>query len=388
VAVPSHQFSFLGVLISMNCPNAAYWIAAQAGVSTIAWGGVGVAKNALIEAVMSFLGYVGHVFIPSQHAPEDIGGVPYHDTTLDRVRMVMVEWIHDLQNPKRWLHIDEGTTAPNQMKPPLLSCLNERRVGSFPFHPTTIVTMAANPPELAPNGSAFEPALCNRLYHHDWQFPADLWHQGLRSGGKFPVPSHFPVVGDFSYLLPKYGGLVSLLCRNKPSLMNTDKIPDGALAFATPRSWWNLVKCLAAAEQCGYLDHCRADLGAGTVGVGASSELLALMDSRTMHNVAGICDGSEKVKVDTSTIDRLIGLPSALVLHLQSVKSEAGGVDPSHITNAVDVMLSLAENDLPDEATPSLGEIRRLFPEYEKQMPTRMAARWGRIVTAIYGGGR
>jgi hypothetical protein len=70
------------------------------------------------------------------------------------------------------------------------------------------------------------------------------------------------------------------------------------------------------------------------------------------------------------------------------VKSETGSVDPSHITNAVDVMLSLAENDLPDEATPSLGELRRLFPEYEKQMPAKMAARWGKVVTAIYGGGR
>ena len=53
----------------MVCPNVSYFIACQAGVSSIAWGGVGVAKNALIEAVAAHIGYIAHVFIPSQHAP-------------------------------------------------------------------------------------------------------------------------------------------------------------------------------------------------------------------------------------------------------------------------------------------------------------------------------
>jgi len=370
------------VPVSVLCPNASYWIACQSGVSSIAWGGVGVAKNALIEAVAEFLGYVAHVFIPSQHAPEDIGGIPVHDATAGFVRMSLMEWMHDLANPKRWLFIDEGTSAPTQMRPPLLSCLNERRIGGFKFHPSTIVSMAANPPELAPNGSPLEASVCNRLYHHQWEFPADLWHAGLRSGGKFPVPSAFPIVGDFEFLLPKWGGMISLLCRNKPSLINTETVHEGTLAFPTPRSWWNLARCLAAAESCGMLDHCRAELGAGIVGAGASAELMALVDSQGMHNVEAILDGTEKVVVNDSTIDRLISLPSAIVVHLNERK-RAGAVDPSVVEKSYEVMVSLAEDDLADFSVPSMSEVKRLFPAHK--ISPKLATRYGKIVAALGG---
>lgn len=366
----------------MSCPNASYFIALQAGVSSIAWGGVGVAKNALIEAVASYLGYALHVFIPSQHAPEDIGGVPVHDAKAGFVRMAMMEWVFDLANPKRWLFIDEGTSAPTQMRPPLLSCLNERRIGGFAFHPTTIVSMAANPPELAPNGSPLEASVCNRLYHHQWEFPTSLWHDGLRNGGKFPVPSSFPVVGDFSYLLPKWGGMVSLLCRNKPSLVNTETVHDGMLAFPTPRSWWNLVKCLAAAESAGMIDDCRAELGAGIVGAGASAELMALVDARGMHNVDAILDGTEKVVVNDSTIDRLISLPGAIVTHLQESQRE-GTAGPDRVERSYDVLIGMAENDMADFSVPCLAEVKRLFPAHK--LSPKLAARYGKVVTVIGG---
>ena len=366
--------------------NAAFFIAGQAGQSTIAYGLVGVAKNALIESVIEMLEYVGHIFIPSQHCPEDIGGVPFHDPAAGVCRMVAMDWMADLTLPRRWLHIDELTTAPTQMRPPLLSCFNERRVGALKFHPTTIVTAAANPPELAPNGSELEPALNNRLYHHEWVFPSDLWHAGLRSGGQFPVPANFPVVGDFSFLLPKWGGLISRLVTNKPSLGNTERVHPGVRAFPTPRSWWNLARCLAAAESVGYLDECRAELATGLVGAGAGAELLNLADTLTMHNVEGIADGSETVKVDESRFDLLISLPSALCIHLGERKQRDGAVDSDVLDRCYDVMVRIGEADQPDSAIPSLAELTRLFPDYRP--PAKLAARHGKLATAIYGGAR
>jgi hypothetical protein len=364
------------------CPNVSYFIACQAGVSSIAWGGVGVAKNALIEAVAAHIGYVAHIFIPSQHAPEDIGGIPYHDTTTGFCRMVPMEWMHDLQNPLRWLFIDELTSAQTQMRPPLLSCFNERRVGSLTFHRSTIVSAAANPPELAPNGSPLEPSICNRLYHHEWQFPSGLWHEGLRTGGNFPVPADFPVVGDFAFLLPKWGSLISGLVRNKPTLANTEKVHEGTLAFPTPRSWWNLATCLAAAESVGLLDECRAELGAGIVGTGASAELMARVDAIAMHDVEAILSGTEKVVVTDSSVDRLISLPSAIVMHLDERRKESE-VDTAVLDRAVEVMVHLAENDLPDAAVPSLSALKPMFPHYRPS--EKLAARYGKVVSAVMG---
>lgn len=363
--------------------NAAFFIAAQAGQSTIAYGGVGVAKNALIEAVIRMLDYIGHIFIPSQHAPEDIGGVPYVDPATGACRMIAMEWAHDLRNPRRWLHADELTTAPTQMRPPLLSCLQERRIGSLVFHPTTIVTAAANPPELAPNGSPLEPALCNRLYHHEWVFPSDLYHRGLRAGGNFPVPGDFPIVGDYSFLLPKWGGLVSRLLTNKPSLANTERVHDGVRAFPTPRSWWNLCRCLAAAESVGYLDECRSELATGLVGAGPGAELLNLVDKLTAHNVEGIADGTETVKVDESRFDVLLSLPSALVIHLTE-RAKAGPVDDEVLDRCFDVMVRIGEADQPDSAIPALAEFRKVFPKFQPN--AKLAARHGKLVSALYGG--
>lgn len=368
------------------CPNAAFFISAQAGQSVIAYGLVGVAKNALIEAVIGMLNYTGHIFIPSQHAPEDIGGIPFHDPATNQCRMIAMDWMSDLELPRRWLHIDELTTAPTQMRPPLLSCFQERRVGKLKFHPTTVVTGAANPPELAPNGSPLEAALCNRLYHHEWVFPSDLWHKGLRAGGNFPVPSEFPVVGNFDHLLPKWGGLTSRLLTNKPSLANTERVHEGMRAFPTPRSWWNLCRCLAAAESVGYLEECRSELATGLVGAGAGAELLNLADKLTMHNVEGIADGSETVKVDESRFDILLSLPSALCIHLAERKKRDGSVDPDVLDRCYDVMVRIGENDQPDSAIPALAEMRREFPNY--QPPAKLAARHGKLATAIYGGGR
>lgn len=366
------------------CPNAAFFIAAQAGVSTVARGGVGVAKNAVIEAVIRHLQYVAHVFIPSQHAPEDIGGIPIHDAATGHCRMSPMEWMFDLQLAMRWLHIDEVTSAGTQMRPPLLSCFNERRVGPLTFHPTTVVTAACNPPELCPNGSELEPALANRLYHHDWVFPASEWRVGLSNGGNFPISINVPRVASFAHTLPKFGGLVARLTRNKPSLMCVDRVPEGQLAFATPRSWWNLVKCLAAADSVGMLDETRAEFACGVVGTGAGSELLALIDQLAMIDVPAYLEGREKVLVSDATIDRLIGLPSAIVQYLGERKVEDGSVDDAVATQACELLITMSEGDQPDLAVPCLAEIKTLLPAYK--MPAKLAARYSKIVMAIHGG--
>lgn len=130
------------------------------------------------------------------------------------------------------------------------------------------------------------------------------------------------------------------------------------------------------------LDHCRAELGAGIVGAGASAELMALVDSQGMHNVEAILDGSEKVVVNDSTIDRLISLPSAIVVHL-SERRRAGAVDPGVVEKSYEVMVSLAEDDLADFSVPSMAEVKRLFPTHK--ISPKLATRYGKIVAALGG---
>jgi hypothetical protein len=58
-------------------------------------------------------------------------------------------------------------------------------------------------------------------------------------------------------------------------------------------------------------------------------------------------------------------------------------IDHAVLDRAVEVMVHLAENDLPDAAVPSLSALKPLFPKY--QPPSRLAARYGKVVSAVMG---
>ena len=130
------------------------------------------------------------------------------------------------------------------------------------------------------------------------------------------------------------------------------------------------------------LDECRAELGAGIVGTGASAELMARVDAIAMHDVEAILSGTEKVVVTDSQVDRLISLPSAIVMHLDELRKDTS-VDTAVLDRAVEVMVHLAENDLPDAAVPSLSALKPMFPHYRPS--EKLAARYGKVVSSVMG---
>lgn len=361
----------------MDCLNAALMIAIQCGVAGIAWGTTGVAKSALLKALADALGYKFFCFIPSQHMPEDIGGIPDIERKSGVARMIPMQWIKALTEPGWFLMIDELTTAPQAMRPPILSVLNEGCIGDLHFHPSTIRVAAANPPEMAPNSSPLEPSMLNRLYHHEWQSPFDTWYKGMLNGGKFEVPSNFPIVGDYSAYLPKWTGLIGRLCYRHPAIRECRTIPENERAFASYRQWFNLAKCLAGADKVKAGGEAVNELATGMVGSNNATQLMRWLAAADLYDAAAVVDGTVKVEYGEDRIDQLIYLPVGILETLRDDHSD------KRMDRAGEVLIEMGENGMVDSIMPVLGEISTTYPDY--RMPKKLLARYGSLIKQIGG---
>jgi hypothetical protein len=362
----------------MACLNASLMIAIQCGVTGIAWGTTGVAKTAWFEALFRALGYdYFHCFIPSMHMPEDIGGVPDIDKDTGVVTMRHVDWLHRFTKPKGMLILDEATTAPQPMRPPMLSIANERRVGSLVFHPTTIIAMIANPPEMAPNSSPLEASLCNRLYHHEWELPFDTWMEGMMNGGNFPAPSGLPIVGDYSSYLPKWTRRVAYLLKRQPALRETRVIPENERAFPSLRQWYNLARCLAGADKVKAGGEVMSELATGLVGSAGAGQLMQSIAAKDLYNPAEVVDRKVTIDYSGDRVDQLIFLPVGI---LETLAEDHGS---KRLDNGVEVLIEMGENGLLDCVGPVLNELTNTYSEY--RVPKKLLARYGKLAAQIGG---
>jgi hypothetical protein len=353
------------------------YIALQCQTSSIAWGTTGVAKSAFFKAMAKALGMKFFCFIPSQHMPEDIGGMPHLDLKRMIAEMIPMAWIKALAEAGWFLLIDELTTAASAMRPALLTALNERMVGEHKFHPSTIVCAAANPPELAPNSSPLEPSMLNRCYHHRWVAPFESWYRGMLNGCVFPEPTDIPVVGDYSAYLGKHARLVAMFCKAHPAMRETKVIPETELAFPSLRTWHNLAHCLAGAEKVGASGDVMEELGSGLVGTAATEQFFTYVDRLDLKDADAIIDGRESVDFSVDRIDQLVYLPVAM---LEALRANSTG---KRIDKACEVMIEMAEHDMLDLVMGPLGEISDMFPAYE--IPRALDRRYGKLLTQLGG---
>lgn len=367
----------------MFCDNAALWIVLQCGMAGIAWGETGVAKSAFFEALAKALGRKYFCFIPSQHDPADIGGIPHIDAKKYIARMVHLDWLMALVEEGWLLLIDELTTAPLAMRPALLSVLNEGRVGDLRFHRTLMRAAAANPPEIAPNGSPLEPSLLNRLYHHKWEFPFDSWLKGMMNGGQFEIPANFPLVGDYSAYVPKWTRRIGYLCQRHPAIRKTTSIPENEMAFPSPRTWHHLALCLAGANKVGADGEIINEIATGMVGSAAAGMLAQQIAADDLYDPNAIVDKTAKIDYANDRIDQLIYLPCGIMEVLDADAKSKNPASGTRLDNAVEVLIEMAEHGMLDCVSPVLSHVTNTYTGY--RVPKKLMGRYGALVAQIGG---
>lgn len=321
--------------------NVSAFIALQV-VPTLLWGGTGVGKTSVLLALGRYLERVTHLLIGSTHLPEDFSGYPDADRAAGVMRMMPTSWVDKFKGGDGYLVLDEITTVQHTTQAGLLSIITEKQVGEYRLPDTTLIVAAANPPELAPNGSALPPSMRSRFYHHKWEVDREELYAGFRAGLNWGTPPFPKVPDDHVQLYPKYGSLVEAFLRGNPDCL--EKIPDSdeVLSFPNPRTWSYVVKCLSAAEAVGFAPGSSVfrQLVTGCVGDAAAAEFLAFLDKLDLVDPAAVLDGSATFTHNSSRPDLSLCLLTGIVRELQRETSKA------RWERAAEVFCDVGESDV------------------------------------------
>ena len=364
--------------------NLPYFIIGQTGDAALAWGIPGEAKTAYVEALAKWIGHKFYHFIPSLHIPDDLSGIPRLNKADEFAKMVPIEFIAACREAGWVFFFYEVNTSRPEMRPPLLSLLNEGRVGSIQWHPLTMRFAATNPEDWAPNSSPLEASICNRMFHWQWEFPAESFHEGLCNGLQFKVNDVFPTIYHeyMELMLPVIGKVTSSFLKAQPDCMRLTKAPDeGVNAYHSPRTWTKVVRGLAAAASCGAPFETYGDIVKGWVGEGCAAKFCTYLAARDLYDIDELVDGTAKPDCEKDRVDQLIHLPWCMVDNLEH-RARRGVIEDKFCNNVVEIMLDLGEHDLLDCVVGPMTKVAKVAPEYS--MPRKLATRWDDLIEQVY----
>jgi hypothetical protein len=359
-------------------PNLPYFVVAHTQTPLMAWGSPAVAKTAMTEVYARRNCKKGfHAFLPTHHLPEELSGIPVVYREQSIVKMLALDWVNDLTLPDMWVHFDEYNTGAAMMRALQLSAISERRIGTIVFHPSLIVTAAANPPELAPNASPLEPSVANRFVHWQWQTPVQSFLEGIESD-EFPVPD-YPIPVNWELGTRSWGSKIRMFLESKPEFLQAETIEPDQMAFPSLRTWRYVRNGCAALESVDAPARAFTDYVAACIGKTAASMFVQFATSLDLYSAREVMEGTQKVDYN-APVDRLLQLPPALIFHAQRLNNE-GQLSSEMIDRAFIVLLELGERGSPEAVKKPLATIATIKPDYRP--PAAYRQRFGQLLAQI-----
>lgn len=221
------------------------------------------------------------------------------------------------------LFLDELTTASASVSKAMLRVVQEGWVGELQLPDTVAIVAAANPVDQSVDGIELAPPVANRFLHLDWVFDLDGWMDGLSDNFARPVPvEHARMVGGGGpgAWARVYGAVAGFL-RADPAAANPP-VPDtlgapsksgsygASYAFASPRSWHNLIRVASLLHPDD--EDAMAVAVRGCLGEAVAVRFAAWLAANDLYDPADVLAG--RVRVDWgSRPDRLFALNEAIV---------------------------------------------------------------------------
>ena len=167
---------------------------------------------------------------------------------------------------------DEKNTAAPSTRAACLNAETAREVADTKLPDGTRFMSAANPPEVAVNGTDEQPPECTRKTHVDWSLDFGTWAEGMLND--FAPPTVLPCPDDWEDRIPAMRAFIVGYLQKDNSAFREEPGPKFLnKPRAVPRSWTNLANLFACGESMGVSDDVLLHLAQGTVGKGASKNL-------------------------------------------------------------------------------------------------------------------
>jgi hypothetical protein len=221
------------------------------------------------------------------------------------------------------LFLDELTTAPPALQPPLLGLFLARRIGGTRL-PIGVRPIAAyNAPEDAAAGYDIPKPVANRFGHIKWDagtvedYAEHMMGVGAGLRAEAPDATLDPateekrVLAAWSKAFSVAKGIcLAYLSRNPSDLHREPKSddPQASRAWASRRTWEFTMRGMAAADVHGLSDVDRDILIHAFLGAGIGIQLAAFINEQDMPDPFDILDGKVKFEHDPKRLDRSIAV--------------------------------------------------------------------------------
>jgi MoxR-like ATPase len=312
------------------------------GLPLLFWSNPGEGKTSVIEEVCADFGLPCTVLSPGEMGEGAFGVIPVPDKS-GVIKYPPPEWTLNHDDKGGVVIIDEMSSTPPALQPPLLGLLFARRIGGKTLSGRTRVIGAANPPEVAAGGFDLAPPVANRCGHINWSAPSPEEHGAYMmrgsTGGREDNTKQFDAEVEERRVLSTWPdawawavGLETAWLRRKPSAKNAcpkANDPKASKAWPSDRSWENATRALAAARVHGLSEVSRDEFVASFIGSAHANEWFTFIQEQDLPDPGDVLDGRSHFKHERARLDRtaaVIGSCVSLVSPLNAAKRDQRAV--------------------------------------------------------------
>jgi len=304
-----------------------------------------MSKTAQIREIAAECGLPCEILSPGERGEGAFGVVPVPDEGV--LTYPPPEWIQKFYpqakgktaTPRGVVFVDELTTAPPALQPPLLGLFLEGRIGGTELPSGVRCIAAYNDVDEAAAGYDLPPPLANRMGHipfdpggteewTDWLVGANGSHFKQTVDSEAEEARVLSAWPD-AFALAK-GKAIAFL-RTRPALLHKMPPPhDPAASKAWPsrRTWEFAVRALASCAIHGAEEDVETQLIAAFVGDAIAGELYTYLRDEDLPDPAEILDGNIEFTHDKKRLDRsfaILAACTALVVPENAKKRDARG---------------------------------------------------------------
>lgn len=277
------------------------------GLPLIIWSMPGEAKTSLVQELCATFNLPCVTLSPGEMGEGAFGVVPVPDLKSGLLRYPAPEWTQGLKEGGV-VFIDEMSSTPPALQPPLLGLLLNGTIGGQTLHPRVRRVGAANPPEVAAAGFDLAPPVANRMGHLDWEAPTVQEHsaymmRATTGGGEGDrkitdaAAEEARVMAAWPDAWARSVGLETAFLQRRPHLKNKPpKMDDAAAGRSWPsdRTWEFAVRALASSETHGLSEAQRDEFVGSFIGTAVCGELMTFIREADLPDPAALLDGKWK----------------------------------------------------------------------------------------------
>ena len=296
------------------------------GLPILFWSDPGEGKTSVIREVCADYGLPCTVLSPGEMGEGAFGVIPVPDKS-GVIKYPPPEWTLAHDDAGGVVFIDEMSSTPPALQPPLLGLLFARRIGGKTLSARTRVIGAANPPEVAAGGFDLAPPVANRCGHIDWSAPTPDEHAAYMmsgsTGGRESTKKTFDAEAEEARVLAAWPdawawavGLETAFLRRRPGLKNKCPKagdPKASKAWPSDRSWENATRALASARVNGLSEVVRDEFVTSFIGSGPANEWFAFIADSDLPDPSDVLDGKVRFSHDRTRLDRTAAVLTACV---------------------------------------------------------------------------